>query len=162
MYWEQCGKYSDDLARLVLNHGDDFSKLAVETFLKQGVNGIEFLNQNFGNSYFVWYKIFSSSKDMIVGNIPKAFQVRVNNIELFTIENATKNMSNYISKFGLESWSVNLRSELMLESYVLALGKAMECLELKPYGKYENLIYDNWEFGIDTSNNEVFYAIYLD
>lgn len=158
----QCGKYSDDLARLVLNHGDDFSKLAVETFLKQGVNGIEFLNQNFGNSYFVWYKIFSSSKDMIVGNIPKAFQVRVNNIELFTIENATKNMSNYISKFGLESWSVNLRSELMLESYVLALGKAMECLELKPYGKYENLIYDNWEFGIDTSNNEVFYAIYLD
>lgn len=159
----QCGNCSDDLARLILNHGDDFSQLVVSTFLEQGASGIKFLNQTFNDSYFVWYKIFSNSKDMVIGNIPKSFQVRINNnIVLFTTENATKNMNNYISKFGLENWSVNLRSELMLESYVVALGKAIEYLKLKSLGKYENLIYDNWEFGIDTSNNEVFYAIYLD
>ena len=156
----QCGNCSDDLARLVINHGDDFSQLVVSTFSEQGTSGIKFLNQTFNDSYMVWYKIFSNSKDMVIGSIPKSFQVRINNnIVLFTTENATKNMNNYISKFGQESWSTNLRSELMLESYLLALDETAKYLSTQPSGKYENLIYKGWIFSIDTASGYVLDAI---
>lgn len=155
----QCGNCSDDLARLVINHGDDFSKLAIEMFLDQGISGIKFLNETFKDSYLVWYKITSSSKTMAVGNIPVTFQVRAGDMVLWSSKGATEHMSNYISKFGQENWSTNLRSELMLESYLLALDETAQYLSTQPSGKYENLIYKGWIFYIDTAAGYVLDAI---
>ncbi len=55
---------------------------------------------------------------------------------------------------------IDLRSQLMLESYVSALDQAMGELASKPLGRYEDLNFGGWVFGIDTKEGVVFHAFY--
>ncbi|RGH63127.1 hypothetical protein DW793_14330 [Ruminococcus sp. AM31-15AC] len=48
----------------------------------------------------------------------------------------------------------------MLESYVSALDQAMGELASKPLGRYEDLNFGGWVFGIDTKEGVVFHAFY--
>ena len=67
-------------------------------------------------------------------------------------------MQQYLSQFGGENLSTNLRSQLLLESDTSALDDAMDYLITQPAGRYENLSYGGWVFGIDTSTGTVFHA----
>lgn len=163
----KSGSISDDLARLVLNQGDDFSKLVVNYFATEGLSGVKSLVATFGDSYLVWYRITATADNMASTSIPATFQVRLRvdyvnpktstNV-LWTNANATEHMSEYISQFGGENFSTNLRSQLMLESYTSALYEAMDYLITQPAGRYENLSYGGWVFGFDTSTGTVFHA----
>lgn len=55
---------------------------------------------------------------------------------------------------------IDLRSQLMLESYVSALDQAIGELASKPLGRYEDLNFGGWVFGIDTKEGVVFHAFY--
>ncbi len=48
-------------------------------------------------------------------------------------------MGEYVGRFGETSFSIDLRSQLMLESYVSALDQAIGELASKPLGRYEDL-----------------------
>lgn len=50
--------------------------------------------------------------------------------------------------------------QLMLESYVTALDQAIGELASKPLGRYEDLNFGGWVFGIDTKEGVVFHAFY--
>ena len=54
-------------------------------------------------------------------------------------------MGEYVGRFGETSFSIDLRSQLMLESYVSALDQAMGELASKPLGRYEDLNFGGWD-----------------
>lgn len=163
----KSGSLSDDLAKLVLNHGDDFSELVITTFANDGITGVNSLVGTFGDSYLVWYRITATADNMASTSIPATFQVRLKvdyvnpntgtNV-LWTNANGSEHMQQYLSQFGGENFSTNLRSQLLLESYTSALDDAMDYLITQPAGRYENLSYGGWVFGIDTSTGTVFHA----
>ncbi|WP_303805610.1 dockerin type I domain-containing protein [Ruminococcus flavefaciens] len=156
-----------ELANLILNNGDDFGKLAVDIFSKEGKEGIASLVNMFGDSHLVWYRITETAEVMPGTSIPATFQIRLKvnytnpqtgtNV-LWTNANGSEHMGQYLSQFGGDNFSTNLRSQLMLESYSSALDEAMEYLISQPPARYENLIYGGWVFGIDTSTGVVFHA----
>ena len=76
---------------------------------------------------------------------------------LWTNANATEHMGEYISRFGEESWSIDVRRQAMLESYSASLNKAMEELATQPPGRYFET-YGNWELGINTETGVVYHA----
>ena len=76
---------------------------------------------------------------------------------LWTNSNATKHMGEYISRFGEESWSMGIRSQVMLESYSASINKAMRDLASKATGRYFG-IYGNWELGINTESGVIYHA----
>ncbi len=163
----KSGGVSEDLAKLILNHNDDFSELVVTTFANEGVTGVNSLVATFDDSYLVWYRITATADNMASTSIPATFQVRLKvdyvnpntgtNV-LWTNANASEHMGEYISQFGGENFSTNLRSQLLLDSYTSALDDAMDYLITQPANRYENLSYGGWLFGIDTTTGTVFHA----
>ena len=76
---------------------------------------------------------------------------------LWTNANATEHMGEYVSRFGIESESIGIRSQVMLESYSASLNKAMADLAQKSPGRYFKT-YGNWELGINTETGVVYHA----
>ena len=76
---------------------------------------------------------------------------------LWTNANATEHMGEYVSRFGLESDSIGVRSQIMLESYSASLNDAMADLMTKEPGRYFGT-YGNWELGINTETGVVYHA----
>lgn len=76
---------------------------------------------------------------------------------LWTNANATEHMGEYVSRFGLESDSIGVRSQIMLESYSASLNDAMTDLMTKEPGRYFGT-YGNWELGINTETGVVYHA----
>ena len=167
----KSGSLSDDLAKLVLNHGDDFSELVITTFANEGITGVNSLVGTFGDSYLVWYRITATADNMASTSIPATFQIRLQQIGyvnpttgtnvLYTNSNATKHMGQYVGRFGDESFSINLRSQLMLESYASAIDDAMNQLSSQPLDEH-TIVAGGWELGINTETGTVFHALMLE
>lgn len=68
-----------------------------------------------------------------------------------------EHMGEYVSRFGLESDSIGVRSQIMLESYSASLNVAMTDLMTKEPGRYFGT-YGNWELGINTETGVVYHA----
>ena len=79
------------------------------------------------------------------------------NNSVWTNSNATKHMGEYITRFGGETPSTGVRSQVMLESYNASLNEAMADLATKPAGKKFG-VYGNWELGINTETGVVYHA----
>ena len=116
----------------------------------------------------VWDKVTSTADNMSATEIPATFKIElgenINYINpetgtkvLWTNSNATKHMGEYVSRFGEESWSIDTRSQAMLESYSSSLNEAMETISAKEPGKYFGT-YGNWELGINTETGVVYHA----
>lgn len=76
---------------------------------------------------------------------------------LWTNANATEHMGEYVGRFGKESWSIGVRSQVMLESYSTSLNEAMSSLNSRTRGRYFDT-YGNWELGINTQTGVVYHA----
>ena len=66
-------------------------------------------------------------------------------------------MGEYVSRFGLESDSIGVRSQIMLESYSASLNDAMTDLMTKEPRRYFGT-YGNWELGNNTETGVVYHA----
>ena len=119
----------------------------------------------------IWDNIISTAADIPNTKIPTTFQIKlIKSIEyvnpetgmnmLWTNTNATKHMGEYIARFGGETASTSVRSQLMLESYSESLNKAMKSLVKKSPGTYFG-VYGNWELGINTETGVVYHALML-
>lgn len=80
---------------------------------------------------------------------------------LWANANATEHMGEYVSRFGLESDSIGIRSQIILESYSASLNDAMADLMTKEPGRHFG-IYGNWELGINTETGVVYHAIMIE
>ena len=67
-------------------------------------------------------------------------------------------MGEYVGIFGDVSYSIPLRSQVMLESYDAALNLAMEELVKLPPGRYFKT-FGGWELGINTETGVVYHAL---
>ncbi|KIL07016.1 hypothetical protein SR42_12460 [Clostridium botulinum] len=116
----------------------------------------------------VWDNITGTADNMAVTEIPATFQIKLDDSisyanpktgsnVLWTNANATEHMGEYVSRFGEESWSIDVRSQAMLESYSASLNDAMEKLATQPPGRYFEK-YGNWELGINTETGVVYHA----
>ncbi|EKG2418046.1 hypothetical protein ACOUWG_001915 [Listeria monocytogenes] len=116
----------------------------------------------------VWDDIVPTAENIPNTNIPSTFQTNLSsNIKytnpktgtntLWTNANATEHMGEYISRFGGETASTGVRSQVMLESYSSSLNKAMESVATKSPGRYFGR-YGNWELGINTETGVVYHA----
>jgi len=76
---------------------------------------------------------------------------------LWTNANATEHMGEYITRFGGETASTGVRSQVMLESYNASLNQAMTDIATKSPGRYFGT-YGNWEIGINTKTGVVYHA----
>lgn len=83
----------------------------------------------------VWDNITVTDDNMAVTEIPAKFQIKLDDSipyanpktgsnVLWTNANATEHMGEYVSRFGEESWSIDVRSQAMLESYSASLNDA--------------------------------------
>lgn len=70
-------------------------------------------------------------------------------------------MGQYVGRFGDESFSINLRSQLMLESYASAIDDAMNQLSSQPLDEH-TIVAGGWELGINTETGTVFHALMLE
>ena len=76
---------------------------------------------------------------------------------LWTNSNATEHMGDYISRLGAESWSIDMRSQIILESYSASLNEAMKVVSKETPERYE-CTFDNWQLGINIKNGVVYHA----
>ena len=76
---------------------------------------------------------------------------------MWTNANATEHMGEYISRFGGETASTGLRSQVMLESYNASLNETMLNISSKTPGRHFGT-YGNWELGINTETGVVYHA----
>jgi RHS repeat-associated protein len=143
----------------------------IDQAIKQGAkNGDEVIGFFKGTSNpKIWDDIVGTADNMPGTEIPATFQIKVEgnfsftnpttgtNV-LWTNANATEHMGEYISRFGLESQSIGVRSQAMLESYSSALNTAMNEIGSLPAGKYFNT-YGGWELGINTETGVVYHAL---
>ncbi|NBK94437.1 hypothetical protein D5278_21330, partial [bacterium 1XD21-13] len=116
----------------------------------------------------VWDNISGTADNMPSTEIPATFKIdlddSINYINpetgtntLWTNANATEHMGEYIGRFGEESWSIGVRSQVMLESYSSSLNQAMSNLSLQTPGRYFG-VFGNWELGINTQTGVVYHA----
>lgn len=165
------GKNSDSqniLVDLVLKNNDEFKSLVIDVYNKEGAAGLQSLISTFGDSYLVWYRISGTAENMDSTFIPATFQIRLkenyinpktNTNVLWVNANGTKHLQQYVGRFGKESWSIKLRSQLMLDSFAKALDEAVNEIITKPLRRYEDLNFGGWQFGIDTESGVVFHAL---
>ena len=123
------------------------------------------------DSIIVWDKITATAENINNTEIPATFQMEQKaklNYEnpetgtnvLWANSNAIKHMGEYVSRFGEESHSIGIRSQLMLESFCAALNEAMESIISNPPDRYV-VVYGNWEIGINTRTGVVFHALMI-
>ncbi len=116
----------------------------------------------------IWNKVNGTAENIPNTEIPATFQIELKeNISyinpqtgsntLWTNSNATKHMGEYISRFGSDSDSIGVRSQVMLESYYKSLNGAMNNLQTIPRGRNFG-VYGNWELGINTETGVVYHA----
>jgi len=122
-----------------------------------------------GETGTVWDSITATADNMLNTEIPTTFQMELDstinyvnpqtgaNI-LWSNANATKHMEEYIGRFGGETASTGIRSQIMLKSYQNALNQAMGEFSLLPTGRYFG-VFGNWELGINTETGVVFHAL---
>ena len=67
----------------------------------------------------------------------------------------------YICRNGSSIYSVGIRSQVMMESYVASVNGAMSRLATSAANSYD-LIYGNWELGINTQTGVVYHARMLE
>lgn len=156
------------LTELVISNGDDFAKMAMEAFASKGIDGLKIVMAKFGGSYLIWDRIISTAEDMPLTRIPATFNTKLlvdyvnphtgTNV-IWTNANGSEHLGEYIARFGAETDSTLIRSQLLLQSYTSALDEAMEYLVTQPPGRYENLRYGGWTLGINTEDGAVFHAI---
>ena len=77
---------------------------------------------------------------------------------LWTNANASEHIGEYVGRFGQESWSIGIRSQIILESYSAALNEAMIELSTLPPGIYSG-VFGCWELGINTETGTGFHAL---
>lgn len=164
----KSGGNQNVLTDLILKNNDEFSNLALDVFNKEGSAGIQSLISTFGDSHLVWYRISATAENMDATLIPATFQIRLkvnytnpktNTNVLWVNANVTKHLQQYVGRFGKESWSIDLRSQLMLDSFAKSLDEAVNQIIDKPLGRHEDLSFGGWQFGIDTSSGVVFHAL---
>lgn len=61
-------------------------------------------------------------------------------------------------RFGEESWTIDIRSQVMLESYSSAINEAMKEFSSLAPGRYFG-IFGDWEIGINTETGVVYHAL---
>lgn len=116
----------------------------------------------------MWDDIIATADNIPSTVIPSTFQVKLNNgisyvnpetktNVLWTNANATEHMGEYVSRFGDTSWTIEIRSQAMLESYTSALNEGMVDLISQTPGRYFKT-YGNWELGINTETGVVYHA----
>ena len=137
-------------------------------FNKEGSAGLQSLISTIGDSHLVWYRISATAENMDATLIPATFQIRLkvnytnpktNTNVLWVNANGTKHLQQYVGRFGKESWSIDLRSQLMLDSFAKSLDEAVNQIIDKPLGRHEDLSFGGWQFGIDKSSGVVFHAL---
>ena len=145
-----------------------FFELIILLFFAKPEVAQEFVNDVKENSETIWDNVHGTAERMSATEIPATFQVKLNDTiqyinpntgtnVLWTNANATEHMGEYVGRFGPDSSSILIRSQLMLESYYAALNQAMESLSKMPPGEYFG-VYGNWELGINTINGVVYHA----
>lgn len=105
----------------------------------------------------VWDRIIPTAADFPYTRIPATFQLRVRGRILWVNSNGTEHMIEYIGRFGTESYSTGLRSQIILNSFTAAVDEAMLDLRLRPPGRYEE-IFGGWSLGIDTQDGIIYHA----
>lgn len=159
----------DLLVSLLGEYGDDFIDMSIKQYNYGGLVSVERFIKVLSNNCEVWDRIIATADNMTATKIPATFQVQLKEFYInpntetnvvWTNANATEHMGEYVGRFGETSFSIDLRSQLMLESYVSALDQAMGELASKPLGRYEDLNFGGWVFGIDTKEGVVFHAFY--
>ena len=77
---------------------------------------------------------------------------------LWSNTNTTKHMGEYISRFGGETASTGVRSQVMLDSYQASINHAMRELASLPPGRHFG-VFGNWELGINTETGVIYHAL---
>ena len=95
----------------------------------------------------VWDNIIPTANYLPGTKIPATFTIKVGDITLWTNSNATKYMEEYITRFGDESWTIDIRSQAMLSSYNAAVEEAMDTWSPLPLGEQFGVV-GGWELGI--------------
>lgn len=117
----------------------------------------------------VWDSITPTAKNLPATEIPATFTIDLDmsiqyinpttkTCSLWTNANATKHFSENILRFGEESWTIEIRSQALLESYSYAINEAMKDFSLLPPGRHFG-IFGDWEIGINTETGVVYHAL---
>ena len=120
----------------------------------------------------VWDEIIGTADNIPNTEIPATFQIKLNDTvnylnpqtgtrTLWTNANATEHIAEYICRNGSSIYSVGIRSQVMMESYVASVNGAMSRLATSAANSYD-LIYGNWELGINTQTGVVYHARMLE
>jgi hypothetical protein len=162
-----CIGHYPEVAIYISTHGINFTELLVNNYDFDGKNAIERFITTLNGNCPTWDRIIPTADNMPFTEIPATFQIQLKEFYinpttktniLYTNSSATKHMPEYITQFGEQSLSISLRSQVMLESYTVAIDDAMKDLIKLPPGEYKDLIYGGWEFGINTITGTVYHA----
>lgn len=143
--------------------------MLIRNYNYSGQEAVERFVKTLGDECIIWDRIIATAGNIEATNIPATFQVQLkefytnpqtgNNI-IWTNANATEHMGEYVARFGGENFSTNLRSHLMLESYVSSLDEAIaSVIHLTPDTYFG--VYGGWEIGINTKTGIVYHALYI-
>lgn len=168
---EALAKTGSEVSALIDEGGVSITKTEDVLTANRGVGEVveEGVKKGAGKTGTVWDKITGTADNIPNTKVPTTFKIdldsKINYVNpqtgtstLWTNTNATKHMGEYIGRFGGETASTGVRSQLMLESYQAALNQAMKEVSSLSPGRYFGT-YGNWEIGINTETGVVYHAL---
>lgn len=106
----------------------------------------------------VWDDIRPTQECYPGTKIPRSFELRIGKYKFWVHGNATKHMKEYLIRFGGESFSTKLRSQVMLKSFYSSVQEAIAKWNSFPPGRYFGK-FGAWELGINTETGVIYHAL---